>query len=95
MMPADGEELNNTISKALTICNRFKTFWYNTDWPYKWKSQVCKAILVAQFTYRLSTVQLTPAMLNRLDAFQMPGLRRILKTEHSYYSRISNQKVYD
>ena len=34
-------------------------------------------------------------MLNRLDAFQMRGLRYILKIEHSYYSRISNQDVFD
>ena len=34
-------------------------------------------------------------MLKRLDAFQMRGLRYILKIEHSYYSRISNQEVYD
>ena len=38
---------------------------------------------------------MTPAMLKRLDAFQMRGLRYILKIEHSYYSRISNQEVYD
>ena len=34
-------------------------------------------------------------MLGRLDAFQMRGLRYILKIEHSYYSRISNEEVYD
>ena len=34
-------------------------------------------------------------MLGRLDAFQMRGLRYILKIEHSYYSRISNEEVYE
>ena len=34
-------------------------------------------------------------MLNRLDAFQMRGFRYILKIEHSYYSRVSNQEIYD
>ena len=34
-------------------------------------------------------------MLKRLDAFQMRGLRYILEIEHSYYSRVSNQEVYD
>ena len=38
---------------------------------------------------------MTPAMLKRVDAFQMRGLRYILKIEHSYYSRVSNQEVYD
>ena len=88
-------ELNNRISKALVTCNRLKTFWYKTNCSYKWKLQVYNAVIVSQLTYGLSTVQMTPAMLKRLDAFQMRGLRYILKIEHSYYSRISNQEVYD
>ena len=38
---------------------------------------------------------MTPAMLARLDAFQMRGLRYILQIEHSYYSHVSNQEIYD
>ena len=34
-------------------------------------------------------------MLEKVDAFQMRGLRCISKTEHSCYSRVSNQEVYD
>ena len=76
-------------------CNRLKTFWSKTNCSYKWKLQVYNAIIVSQLTYGLSTVQLTPSMLNRLDAFQMRGFRYILKIEHSYYSRVSNQEIYD
>ena len=57
--------------------------------------QVHNAVIVSQLTYGLSTLQMTPTMLNRPDAFQMRGLRYILKIEHSYYSRISNQEVFD
>ena len=88
-------ELNNRINKALVTCNRLKTFWSKTSCSYKWKLQVYNAIIVSQLTYGLSTVQLTPSMLSRLDAFQMRGFRYILKIEHSYYSRVSNQKIYD
>ena len=84
-------ELNNRINKALVTCNKLKTFWYKTNCSYKWKLQVYNAVIVSQLTYGLSTLQMTPTMLNRLDAFQMRGLRYILKIEHSYYSRISNQ----
>jgi hypothetical protein len=38
---------------------------------------------------------MTPAMLSRLDAFQMRGLRYILQIEHAYYSHVSNQEIYD
>ena len=32
---------------------------------------------------------------NEMDAFHSGGLRDVLKIEHSYYSRTSNQEVYD
>ena len=57
--------------------------------------QVYNAVIVAQLTYGLSTVELTPAMLNKRDAFQMRGPRCIPEIEHLYYSRISNEEVYD
>ena len=71
-------ELNNRINKALVTCNKLKDCWSKTNCSYKWKLQVYNAIIVSQLTYGLSTVQLTPSMLNRLDAFQMRGFRYIL-----------------
>ena len=71
------QELDNRINKALVACNRLKTFWYKTNCSYEWKLQVYNAIIVSPLTYGLSTVQMTPAMLKRLDAFQMRGLRYI------------------
>ena len=53
------------------------------------------AIIVAQLTSGSSSVQLTPAKLNRLDAFQKRGLRYILRIEHAHYSRESKLEVYD
>ena len=88
------DELNNRISKALTTCNKLKTFWYKTNCTYKWKLQVYNAIIVAQLTYGLNTLQLTPSLLAKLDAFQMRGLRYILKIEHSFYSHVTNEEVY-
>ena len=88
-------ELNNSINKALVTCNKLKTFWSKTNCSFKWKLQVYNAVIVSQLAYGLSTVQLTPSMLKRLDAFQMRGFRYILKIEHSYYSRVSNQDIYD
>ena len=57
------EEFTNRFSKALMTCNKWKTFWYKTNCVYKWKLRVYNAIIVAQLTYGLNTVQLTPAIL--------------------------------
>ena len=45
--------------------------------------QVYNAIIVSQLTYGLASIQLTNGLLKRLDAFQMRGLRYILKIEHA------------
>ena len=45
-------------------------------------------------TYGLSTVQLTESLWDRLDAFQMRGLRHILGIEHASYSGVSNGEIY-
>ncbi len=52
-------------------------------------------MIIAQISYGVNTVHLTQAMLGKVDAFQMRGLRYILIIEHAYYSGISNQEVYD
>ena len=66
---------------ALATCNQLKTFWYKTKCSYKCKLQVYNAVMVAQLTYGLSMVQPKPAMLHKMDAFQMRerGLRYIQK----------------
>lgn len=53
------------------------------------------AVVIAQISFGMSTVHLTQAMLNKLEAFQMRGLRYILKIEHAYYSGVSNKEVHD
>jgi len=88
------EELTNRISKALVTCNKLKVFWHKTKCNYKWKLQVYNVIIVAQLTYGLNTLQLTPSLLARLDAFQMRGLRYILGIEHSFYLHTTNEEVY-
>ena len=57
--------------------------------------QIYNAIIIAQLTYGLSTVQLTDSLLKRLDAFQMRGLRYIIGIEHAYHSGVSNEEVFD
>ena len=72
------------INKALQTCMKLKFFWSKTKCSIRWKMQMYNAIIISQLTYGLSTVQLTDSLLDRLDAFQMRGLRYILGIEHSY-----------
>ncbi len=50
-------------------------------------------IVIAQLTYGLNSLNITPAIYNRLNAFHMRGLRYMLKIDHSYYSHETNESV--
>ena len=71
-------ELNNRFGIALQTCNKLKLFWQKAKTDIKWKVQVLDAIIRSKLTYSLECVQLTRAEKDRLDAFQMKCLRRIL-----------------
>ena len=45
--------------------------------------------------YGLTSIPLSRADANKLDAFHMRGLRKILKIEHQYWSRVSNKKLLE
>ena len=83
------------MSKAFATCQKLKTFWRKTDTPISWKLQVYNAVIISQLVYGLNSLNITPAIKNRLDAFHMRGLRYILNIEHTYYSRISNKDVIE
>lgn len=89
------DEINNRLSKALTTCGKLKEFLKKTKCPIKWKYQVYNAIIVSQLLYGLNTINITEAVFKRLDAFQARGLRHILNIEHSFYSNISNEEVFN
>merc|ERR1712023_403397 len=88
-------EINSRISKALATCKKLKTFWKKTNAKIGWKIQAYNAIIISQLIYGLNTLNVTPAIKNRLNAFHMRGIRYILNIGHSYYSRISDEEVFE
>ena len=51
------------------------------------------AVIVSKLTYGLDSLQLTDGLVARIDAFQMRGIRHILRIEHAYWSRKSNEEI--
>ena len=57
--------------------------------------QVYDAIVRSKLLYGLECIQLTPVEQSKLDAFQMSGLRRILKIPPTHIDRTwTNERVY-
>ena len=72
---------------------KLNKFWRASNFEVKWKVTVYNAVIGAQITYGLHTNQLTNAQRTKIDAFQIRGLRAILKIDHSVRSRVSNEEV--
>ena len=57
--------------------------------------QIYRATITTKLCYALETLYLTSAQRTKLNAFQLKGLRRILKMDTTYINRENtNRKVY-
>ena len=61
----------------------------------KFKIQVFDAVVRSKLVYGLEATQLPKYLLNKLDSFQLKGLRKILKLDTTFINRSNtNQKVF-
>ena len=92
-----GNELNREINVKHEILNKLQTvritwfkllpYWKASDANVKWKLRFFDAVIRAKLLYGLETVHLTKAMLNKIDAFQIRGLRKILNLPSTFIDR--------
>ena len=89
-------EINNRIAAAMRVCHKLKLFWNKANTTVRWKVRVFDAILKSRILYGLECIQLTSQDISKLNAFQMKGLRRILKIPPTFVDRTAtNQHVLD
>ena len=89
-------EVSNRIAMAIKTAKQLKIFWGKAKTTTEWKLQVFNAVIQSKVVYGLETMQLTQRELNKLDAFQIRNLRRILKMPTTFVDRTqTNKKVRD
>ena len=89
-------EVCNRITDATVTCNRLKLFWNKAQNTKTWKLRVFDSNLKSKVVQGLQCIQLTKSDLNKLNALEMKGLRRILKIPPTFIDRsYTNQKVLD
>ena len=71
-----------------------KALWNKSICSKKWKILIYNAIVISQLIYGLETIPMNQNQITRLNAFQMKGFRKILKIHHPFYSRVSNDDVW-
>ncbi len=80
---ANKKEVEARTSKALSTCNKLKTFLKKTNCSKIWKLQVYNAVVISQLVYGLETMYLNDSLIKRLDAFHMRGIRHIMGIDHA------------
>ena len=71
------EELISRMAVSNQTANRLKLFWNTADTTLNWKLRVFDAVLRSKLLYGFETMELTEQELNKLNSFQIKGIRRI------------------
>ena len=86
-------EINNRISDCIVTANRLKLFWNKANTTIKWKLQVYDSMIRSKLLYGLETIQLTQNEKERINAFQMKGIRRILQIPPTHIDRTQTNEL--
>ena len=89
-------EIQGRIAACIPLMKALDTFWKKTNCETKWKLNVFNAVILTKLNYGLETVQGTDSQFNKLDVFQMKGLRKILGIPPTHIDRTwTNEKVLE
>ena len=89
-------EINRKISSCFVILNKLNFFWSKSNCPTKFKLDVFDAVIRSKLVYGLEVVHLTKSLMQRLNTFQLKGLRKILKMKTTFVERCNtNAKVFE
>ena len=85
-------ELQHRITATWTTQDYVDLLWGKPRASVKWKLSVYDAVSAAKLMYVLSSIPFPRADANKIDAFQMRGLRGIFEIKHPYWSRVYNNR---
>ena len=88
-------EVENRLGKAFETVRKLRDFFKKSQCSDSWKLIIYNAVVVSRLVYGLDSLELVDSLVTRLDAFQIRGLRHILKIEHSYWSHTSNLEILE
>ena len=90
-----GKEISKRIRNCMAVWKRLGIYGKSARCAPRVKLQVYQAVISSKLTYGLESLQLNQEHQRRLDAFQLKGLRQILKITTTYINREhTNEYVY-
>lgn len=80
----------------MVTLTKLDVFWRHSDCPERFKLMALDAVLRSQLLYGLESAELGTALLNKLDVFQLKGLRKILRLDTTYVNWANtNRHVFE
>ena len=90
------KEVNKKISACFGVLTKLNEFWFRSSCPPKFKITVFDAIVRSKLVYGLEGIQLPKHLSNKLDVFQLKGLRKILGWKTTFVDRnLTNKRVLE
>ena len=90
------KEVPGKIVAAAMVWRRMREFWLRGNCTTEQKLHVYDAVIRSKFLYAMNTVELNDSHIQRLEPFQLKGLRQILGFTTTYVNRSNtNAKVLD
>ena len=87
-------EIPNKIAEAAATMNRLKIFRNKADTTIEWKLKVLEAVIRSKLVYSLECLQLTQAEKDRINAFHIKCIRRVLHIPPTFIDKeFANSKV--
>ena len=80
-------EITSRIPATMPVLRSLDLFWKQTKCSVKWKLNVYNAVVTSKLVYGLETLQFTDRSLNRMNMFQLKGLRKILGVQPTFIDR--------
>ena len=96
VISADGQctsEINRRIGLASSEFSSLQKVWSHANLSVRKKIAIYQSLIVPKLMYALEGIWLNQGQRRRLDSFHNGCIRRIVKVQHAYYSRISNEDV--
>jgi len=78
------KEVKKRIAKCATTLAKMHTCWRHGDCTTKTKIQVLNEVIRSKVLYGLESAAMNPGTIRRLNAFQMRGIRKIMKMPNTY-----------
>ena len=85
--------MRKRIADGMAILKRLDMFWHHSDCSMKQKVLVFNSVLRSKLVYGLESLELIESMRQKLDVFQLKGLRKILRMQTTYVNRANTTQV--